>query len=456
VDLVLAPERIPGLVPDQQPKGTYGGWVRPGAGGELLLRAENLKFQKGETTRGGLIHLTVDGYPRGFTLFSSFSGEKTEATPREVEQAMLRLVHPPFARPGSKLPVVVEVDNRPAKAWYTLGMYRKPPVPGNPFQGLDTALTVFPDPGQRAENTDRAVRMFANPAGPEGGLLFEPKVSDWTFLLDTKGLYGERHLGVRALRGADPKTAEGVPVLNSKVIPFEGLLPGQGKQGTLLVSEKVLLYDGRPEDISLDVDLPQGKVGELQQLTVGAPVPLKAESKDPTGTVQAIFFAGRPLPDGKIPPGVAQAEGVRLAGNPNVWVAELGIPTDKRATVQVSVQMTNGVEQKLTKTVQIQLVDPKGALPNGKKLPKAATISGTIREGARGVPGTKVNLTDEKGSLKGLATTDSAGRYVIKNVPPGAYSVTAERSASRTRGVTAVVVPEGVDKVENVDVKLTR
>ncbi|MCI0457970.1 MAG: carboxypeptidase-like regulatory domain-containing protein [Gemmataceae bacterium] len=455
VDLVLSPERIPDLVPDQPQKGTYGGFVRKGEGGELLLRAENLEFQKTLTAKGGLIHVTVDGYPRAFTLFSSFTGLKTEATPREIEQAMLRVVHPPFARPGSKLPVTVEVDNRPQGAWCALGLYRQPPLPDKLLTGLETALTLFPNPRQRGEDTDRAVKMFVNAAGPAGGLLFEPKVSDWQFDIDTKGLYGERYVGLRALRG-DEKNPQPVLVLNSKRIPLQGLAGGEEKQETPLIAEKVLLHEGRAEDITLDVDLAAPKAGELQKLTLGAPVPLKAESKDPTGTVKAVFFAGRPLPDGKIPPAAVQAEGVKLPANPNLWTAELAVGTDKRATIPVSVQMTNGVGQTLTKTIQIQLIDPKGAANGGAKGPKAATISGTVREGSRGVPGTKVSLTDEKGALKGAATTDSTGRYSIKNVPPGAYSVNAARSASRTRGVTAVVVPEGVDKVENIDVKLTR
>lgn len=460
VDLVLSPDRIPALVPDQPKKGSYGGWVRKGPDGGLVLRAEGLQFLKDVKTKGGLIYLNVDGYVRGITLFSSFSEVQNEAEPRELDLPLVRLGHPKFVLPGSRLPVVVEVDNRPRNSWLALGMYRKPPepAPGQMRSGLQTKLLTFPDERLRSQDMDRDVRVFLNPAGPGGGILFEPKVQDWAFAIDTKGLFGERYLGVRTLIGGD-QTAEGVKVLDSKAVPYQGLPTGQPNgEGVLLIAEPVLLREGRPDDLTLDVDLPTPKPGDLHKLEVGAAIPLKVTSKDPTGIVKAVFFAGQPLPDGKIPPTAVQAEGRQLPATPDVWVADLAVPTGKRAILPVSVQVTNGVDQKIIKTIQIQLIDPRAAAAsNGAKGPKTATLTGKVVEGSRPVPGVAVSLlSGEKGELKGVTKTNAAGQYVLEKVPPGAYVVSAARSVSRTRGQTAVAVPEGVAKVENVDIKLTR
>ena len=444
VALVLPPERIPDLVPGPRRQGTYGGQLE--RGGSLTLRAENLKFRAGVERRQGLFYVTIDGYPRAFSWVSSFTGDKSSATPRPVERRVMRLVHPAFVKPGAKLPVIVEVDNMPEKARGQLALYRdlnKDKVPA----GLDGAPFTF--------SGDRAEVILFNPAGPGGALVFDSKVSDHQFEFDTKDIFGDRYLVASMIDPAKAKASDPLlPVLDSKKIPKVGL-PAVGEPGyTRRIIEPVLMREGGP-DLALDVNLPAPAPGKLPELRVGAPLPLKATALDPTGVVKAMFFQGKPLADGKLPPGAV--EGEKLMEVPSLWVAQLPAPTDKGNVVTVGVQVTNGVGETTTKTIRVQLVDPKLVAAAGPAVPKLATITGVVREGDRPTPGVPVALRDDKGGLKAATKTDAAGAYKFEKVAPGAYVVSATRSASMTRGQTLISVPVGAELVDkNTDVKLTR
>src|SRR5262249_9960977 len=140
-----------------------------------------------------------------------------------------------------------------------------------------------------------------------------------------------------AAKEPDPR----IIVLNSKEIPDVGLSLDKG--GVKSIVEPLRLYEGGPEVVALDVNLPPPPKGsKLPELLVGAPLPLKALTKDPTEVVKAEFFLGKPLPDGKLPPGVVEGEQVAK----DVWVAQLPAPTEKALIMTVGVQVTNGVGDK--------------------------------------------------------------------------------------------------------------
>src|SRR5690348_8892157 len=48
------------------------------------------------------------------------------------------------------------------------------------------------------------------------------------------------------------------------------------------------------------------------------------------------------------------------------------------------------------------------------------------------VPGAKAVLTDEQKGFTFTATTDSEGRYVLRNLPPGNYTLSASAKGMRT------------------------
>jgi hypothetical protein len=436
VDLVLDPERIPSLKPGQEKVGRYSGLFSKGR--PLTLRAENLEFLPDKRQEWGLIYLTVDGYPRAFTYASDFPISKTAARPTALLGNLVRLVHPAVAKPGPKYPVTVEVDNSQTGSECVLGMYGL-------LKELDGMKKVEELEGQAVKFAgDRQKTILHDVAGPKGTLLLQGKVADWAPVLDTTDVFGKRWLALQMLKGN-----EVVEVQNTKEVR-KGDLDKKEPQ----IIEEVLLYEGRPTVSTLDVDLKQP-----YQLVIGAPLPVKAEIKDKSGVTRAVFFTGKLPPDGKIPPTAVQAEGMPSATTkreePVTFRALLPIPTEKRATVLVSVQVTNNVNQTAIKTIEVQLIDPKGAGAAEPKF-KGATIKGKVVEGAQAVPGVPVSLSDEKGAIKAVTRTDEKGMYRFERVPVGAYAVNAVRSASRTRGRTLVSVPEGKELIENVDVKITR
>jgi hypothetical protein len=446
VELVLDPNRVPSLKPEQEKVGRYAGQLRPGT--PLTLRAENLQFREGAERQQGLIYLTIDGYQRAYTYLSSFLGERGESRPSELIGPIMRLDHTPIGKPGPEYPVIVEVDNAPSAAVSTLALYR---------EYKDDKLIDREDEPRRFAG-DRQELIAYSPAGPLGSLLFAPKVADWAIVLDTTKVYGERWLAAQMIdtdrekeRLKDAKAPDPViPVLNSKEIPEKG-----ETEKTRAIVERVLLYDGKPV-LSLDLDLPPAPPGKLPQLTVGAPLPLRAVARDPSGITRVVFFAGKPPPDGKLPPTVPQAEGEQIQADPYVFRAELPAPAPRPAVLLASVQMTNGVGQTAVKTIRVELVDPAKAGANGEPKFKGALVTGTVVLGGIPQAGVPVTLSDEKGALKQAAKTDEKGVYRFERVPVGAYVVNALQSGSRTRGRTLTSVPEGKEKVENVDVKLVR
>src|SRR5262249_20731980 len=132
---------------------------------------------------------------------------------------------------------------------------------------------------------DRVKLILFNPKGPAGALVFDSKVGDHKFELDTADLFGVRYLAVQII-GKAAKKGNPPMMWDSKLIPALG----QTKGFTKLVVEPVLLYEGGPK-LALDVDLPRppGK-DKLPELRVGDPLPLRATAIDPTGVTKAVFF----------------------------------------------------------------------------------------------------------------------------------------------------------------------
>jgi hypothetical protein len=451
VELVLDPERLPYLVPGQKKQGSYAGVLLPGQ--PLVLRAENLQLKAGKQDKG-LFYVTVDGYARAFSWVSSVSGTNTPSTPQAITGSVVRLQHPSFVKPGDKLPVTVEVDNMPKNAYCSLGLFRT--LVKDEKGQLKAVAGRDGLPHDLAG--DRVKLILFSPKGPAGALVFESKVRDHSGVFDTKDLFGMRYLalqmidkGLEAKAKAKAKKGEKVnpflQMLDSKNIPALGLTKGF----TRLIVEPVLLHEGGPE-LVLKVNLPLPPKGELPELSIGAPLPLKALTNDPTGVVKAMFFLGKPLPDGKLPPGAI--EGDPVPGDPTVWTALLQAPTEKALLLTVGVQVTNGVGEKATKIIKIQLVDPKA--PGPAAAAKLATITGKVTEGDRPQAGVPVTLSDDQGKLKGATKTDKTGNYKFEKVAPGAYLVVAARSASKTRGQALVSVPPEVPLVPNVDIALLR
>jgi hypothetical protein len=398
VELDLRPDRIAGLRPGRT-SGVYKQTLSR-AGQTVQLSAGNLKFREAPP-ESGVVAITVDGYERAFLYETTFAAQGKTVTPVPVTAPQLRLAVPRYSPPAETLRVGVEVDNPPAAGGLVRVAFDR-----------DRDGTFGRD--ETAEKRgDRQQRIRILPGGPDEGLLVRTEVKPWSVELNTAGLYGE--------------------------FPLEGRYDVDARK---VNAETRVTFDGTaPENVRFKLDaLPK-------QLKRGDPVPLAATGDDPESLIdEVIFFAGKPLPDGKLPPNPLVAEAAQAEkGGP--WVARLALPTEAKGAAEVSVRFTNGAGMSTTETIKIELVDPA---PAGAK----ASIEGTVREGDRTQPNLTVFLRDPQGVEKDKTTTDAQGKYVFKEVPPGSYRVTASK-AGGSRGETAAQVTEGQKKT-GVDLKLTR
>jgi hypothetical protein len=415
VSLDLRADRIPGLI-DEKTRGTYKRSLRRG-GPEVQLRAENLKFKEAPP-RSGLVYVTVDDYERAFVFDTNFARRGQASTPDQVTDPGLRLVAPRYSLPVGKFRVALEVDN--------------PPNPDAPLRvGLDSDKE-----GEAQEvlgHRQQRVRLLT-PA-QDGGLLFQTEVRPWSVELNSAELFGK--------------------------FTLQGQM--EGEAGEPLEAKETVVFTGtRPADVELTVDLksdPKAPDKPLRLLR-GAPVPLRARARgDESEITKVVFFAGKLPPDKKndkdVLADLLKVEAAPKEENPKdegkVYVASalLPVPTDVKGRAEVGVRFTNAVGLSETKTIVIELVDPPAA--NARQ----ASIEGTVREGDRVQPNLPVVLRDPQGAARDTVRTDSAGKYVFKDVAPGAYRVTAAKPGGGARGETAVQVQQGQQKT-GVDVKLTR
>jgi hypothetical protein len=427
VKLVLSPDVIPGLI-DKRTSGVYSEMVT-GPNDEVELVANDIQFRGDAPPPYGLVYLTVDDYQRAFIFVNTF---QTSGSMDELAGTHARIRAPHFAAPGAKFPVRVEVDNPPSG-------------PGRIEFAFDRTGTgrfhPQPLPGYREQ------QVSLLPAGPQGGLFFRTRVRDWTKDLDTTEVYGERQLRVQ-LFNIDKK--EFIPLAQDPELE-EGLLKNRDALLAPLKFDKDAVF----ADVVLDGTKPAGVdfVGWPTQLLRGTPLVLKATGDDPESGIRKVtFFLGKPE-GGKVPTKAVTASGKQFKTEEKVWQAELPLETEKPGRFVVSVEFTNNAGLSETKTVVIQLVDaPKGA---AKKI-VGATIKGTVFQGNLNPPGVAMSLIDDKGNVKAGTTTNPKGQYMFQDVPPGSYRVVAVRTAAMTQGQTPVLVPEGKELIEKVDVRISR
>ena len=408
VELDLRPQLVPFMQPKQKQNGSYGGYLNQ-PNDRVELAAEGIRFN--DTGDAGLFSVVVDGYQRAFTYGISREGGR----PFALEGAAIRLVADPSAASGPAAKVGIEADNVPNDAVIEVGLYRD-----QQFTKLEGDLLRF--------SGDRRQRMFFAPGGANGALTFVTDVSDWTTGIETAKIFGDRYLRLRLLNRETGKPLE-----------FTQIGPRGQTNKVMFISSTMVLDGSPPEDVKF-VDFPK-------ELTRGSPLTLKATGRDPeSGIGKVVFFAGKLPENGVIPPTAIQAPGEAIKDK-GVWVAELQVPTDKAATLDVGVQFTNKVGQTETAVAVVKLVDAK---------PVGATIKGEVVEGERAQAGLDVLLRDPQGTVKDTSKTDAAGKFVFKNVAPGTYQLVVVKSSSMRTGQAAVKVEAGEEKELKDPIKLVR
>ena len=436
VELVLLPDLIPGLRKDK-----IVGNLRQSLSTEqraIQLRAVGLAFDK-ETPANGVVALTVDGYPRALLFSVDFNRASTEQNPTTVtaRAPVARLLdHRKAMVPSPKALISLEVDHANNESQLQLGIDRNR---SNTYEPKLGELTIL--------HGDRDRRVSIATAGPEGAIVLKTEVRDWQVPIDTAGFIGRLPYRLRVL---DP---EGKELLNAEQKPLP--ISTTGVEG-------YLAFDETPPvgvDFVADKEFPQ----ELER---GRRLRVEATGKDEESEIDRVeFFVGKFVKnkDGKeeIPPNADTVQGEPVAGKKDAWYAML--PGLERAgTANLSVQFVNKAGQSTNRTIEIRLIDPPapgaGNIGGAAAAPSKLKVSGTVAEGDVPQPDLEVVLKDDKGAVKGITKTSkdpkTVGTFVFENVAPGAYTVSAAKVDSNTKGEKGVTV--GSQDVKNVDLKLYR
>lgn len=420
VKLVLPRDRIPGLLKHEG--GTFEGDV-PAGGGELELTVDGLQLMPNRLDDNGFVYLTVDNYERAFIFYTSFPNERTPNAASEyfAKEPAVRMEVAPWNRADASLRLRLEVDHAPSGASLEVAMDRT----NNPSNPEYVRAALLPG--------DRKQRIGFVAPGPEGGLLFENRIEDWSLAVDTRGISGKRTLRARVL--------------------------DKNRKERSKVDREIVFDDSAPENVRIvkvgDKELPAREDAAPPVAVLRAPLfAVRAEGSDrESGIHDVFFFWGRPV-DGKLPPNTqpVRASAAAAEDKPQQWSTLLPVPPDKRGITDLSVQFVNGVGQNAFETVMIEIAEPP---PPGTATKGPGKIEGQVIEGRLPQKGLEVFLMDEKGMMvKAKKTTAEGGAFVFEDVSPGTYKVLCVKSASQTKGTVEVVVEAG--KTNTIKIELFR
>jgi hypothetical protein len=444
VELVLPPDRIPGLRTDVAREGSYERELTV-PNDSVVLTADNLQFDPNRPPEkeNGLVYLTVDGCPRAYTFLATFR-PRGRSDLRLEKNPVVGLQYAHYAPPAPKYHVGLEVDNAPKGADVVVSLRRD----RSREPARDEVLTL---PGARQQ------RIFVRPNNPDdGGLIFNTVVRDWDATPISAGMYGEHDIRVnlydkeekRAVPFFEPddlltQGARLHPALTRSVV-FDSTPPDIKALGVVLTHK----VQGKLVDFVATKDTPKADNG----LPVGAPLRIVATADDPESHIsRVVFFLGEPTKELKIPDAAVREEGKPDKGSNTTWRAELPAPTAKEGVLLVSAEVTNGAGITRFGTVEIRLLPPTPAAAAGAVKP---SIEGTVIDaGGRLQPRQKVNLVDTQNVTRDTVETDRDGVYLFRDVAPGSYRVTASKTGNNSYGETAVQVLEG-DKKTGVVVRL--
>jgi len=393
VELVLDPQDIPGLE-----KGELKGLIRgtlTEQQKELTLFAADLAITPGAEGIGR-VTLTVDGVERAVVLKGSFkiqAGGRSDKFVPDLDPS-LRIIAPAAARPGQEITAHIEAANLPDDSRLTFTFV--PASGSGPVSG-PTITRNSPRDQWAAAKVD------------EGVLAVTTVSKEWTFKLDTRGMYGPYTLNVVATTGASVKPAVSTIIFDDTPPKDVHFLPGDPMKPPV---------KGRTTDVRITCADNDSQISKVE------------------------FFVGieppAPSPDGKEPAAGPKPTlgvmGPKEPGGP-FWGAKIPLP-DKTGPTPVFVRVTNGVGLHTIEKMELTVVDPplggvKGQVKYGDQTQlQDVTIWIVSKDG-------KTTLKD--------AMVINDGYFYLKDIPPGEYQLIARRkvSAKPLFGTIPITVKEG-------------
>jgi hypothetical protein len=350
------------------------------SGDPLRLYVENMTLPRDDATRLSFA-VRVDDWQRAFLLRAPLAQPGVPAVLQVDEQPAVRLVVPRWGRADKAFRVPVEVAHAPAASTLEVSIGR-----------LDRG--DFVAEGDAWRGPPWQTRIGCRVPGRDGGMDFTAAIEGPDVTLNTSDVRGPREVRAR-------------------------LLDAQGTE---------LAFDGRSIVLS---DAPPAAPRFLDpppRAWRATPLRLRASGGDPVTKIRGVtFFVGEPV-DGKLPPGALSGTGRPVNDEHTVWEGDLPLPPKHLGPTPISVQFVNelGLSRFDTIRVTLEEKDPLASRPG--------RIQGVVREGTRPQAGLNVVLSDEKGASQAKASTNEQGQFVFRDVAPGKYRLSCDKSSTQRRG----------------------
>ncbi len=417
VEMVLGPELIP------TKKGAFK-QILTAPAGVAELNAAGVAFMR-PAVRAGYVSLTVDGYPRAFVYPLSLRGPGELSAADFRKRIGVRVAVPAYNRPAAKFPVRLELDG--------------------PLQG-DYRVEVALDRTGARELFNQVVKLpslrqqkVRIGIAPTGDLRCQTEVRDWQLEFDTTGVYGRMWLRVAVLHRG--RLASDYEPIELAIPTYAGpaLAPLEVDAESRRAFVRVIQDDSRPEGIVF-VDVPA-------EWPANKPLPVKIKVAergiDQAPIATAVLLRGKVPPDGKLNPDALLGP-VPFDVKAGAFRTTLP-PQNKVGPLELSVLLTTHAGVSASETVVVALKEPAKAI---------ARITGTVTYGPNPIPNAAVALIDEKGMAKANTKSSPTGTFAFEKVPPGNYVISAAQSFPALVGQAKVTVPEGVELVDKVAIRL--
>jgi len=218
-------------------------------------------------------------------------------------------------------------------------------------------------------------------------------------------------------------------------------LPGTG-QGPLTDQHEVsIVLDGAPPVLRVEVP--------VRPVMAGAEIPVTIVTEDLSGVAKGRMGldldASGDLEDADKPLLLS-----RLAGG-GVWTTALPTKDLQPGRYTLVVQATDRVGLPAKASAAVTIVAPRPDVPAAKPPADTGTIQGRVVLIRRPVSGIRVTLE----GLNRVATSDSEGRFIFRDVPLGSCTLRATGAAlNRFRNGAASVTVPGGQRTVTVDVQL--